>query len=90
MGHWEQFAVWHIVCHYKVKISQSLGRSMNNFKYLNLVLVLGFFACTQFLEDNDGKNTYTGDDGCVYCHTNDVRLKALAPVEDDGGGAGGG
>lgn len=63
---------------------------MNNFKYFSLLLILGFFACTQFLEEEDaGKNTYSGDDGCVYCHTNEGRLKVLA-VEEEGGGAGGG
>jgi len=63
---------------------------MNNIKYLSLLLVIGFFACTQFLENDDaGKNVYTGDDGCVYCHTNSERLKLLA-MPDEGGGAGGG
>lgn len=50
-------------------------------------LIIG---CTQFLEeDNIAETTYTGDDGCVYCHTNKERLAALAE-EEEGGGAGGG
>lgn len=63
---------------------------MDNLKYFSLLLILGFFACTQFLENDEaGKNVYAGDDGCVYCHTNEARLKLLA-VEEEGGGAGGG
>jgi len=47
--------------------------------------------CTQLAENDEaGTNTYAGNDGCVYCHTNEARLKVLAPPEDDGGGAGGG
>ena len=64
---------------------------MNATKYFALLFGLGLLACTQFLENEDaGKNTYVGDDGCVYCHTNEERLKVLAPFVDDGGGAGGG
>jgi len=63
---------------------------MSNLKYFSFLLVFGLIACTQLLEDQDaGKNTYTGEDGCVYCHTNSERLKLLA-VADEGGGAGGG
>lgn len=63
---------------------------MNYTKYVALALGFGLFACTQFLENDDaGKNLYTGDDGCVYCHTNSERLKLLA-VPDDGSSAGGG
>jgi len=63
---------------------------MNNLKYLSIMLFFALIACTQFLENDDaGKNTYTGDDGCVYCHTNEGRLKVLAEAEE-GGGAGGG
>jgi len=52
---------------------------------------LALFACTQFLENDEaGKNVYAGDDGCVYCHTNEARLKVLAPAVDTGEGAGGG
>ncbi len=52
-----------------------------------LTLVIG---CTQFLEeDNVAETNYTGDDGCIYCHTNSDRLKALAEEEEEihtGGG----
>lgn len=57
------------------------------------ILFFGLFiwSCTQLLEDDEaGKNTFASDDGCVYCHTNEARLKALAPPEENGGGAGGG
>lgn len=63
---------------------------MNATKFLIPMFGLALIACTQFLENDDaGKNTYTGDDGCVYCHTNSERLKVLAEAEE-GGGAGGG
>ena len=57
------------------------------------ILALGIFlfGCTQLLEDEEaGKNTFASNDGCVYCHTNVARLKALAPPGQHGGGAGGG
>lgn len=64
---------------------------MNPLKYASFLLLFGFIACTQFLESDDsGKNVYSGDDGCVYCHTNESRLKVLAPAEAGGEGAGGG
>jgi len=64
---------------------------MNPLKYASVLLLFGFIACTQFLESDDsGKNIYSGDDGCIYCHTNEGRLKVLAPAEAGGEGAGGG
>lgn len=61
-------------------------------KILNVSLLLFFVAaCTQFVEEEKiGENSYTGDDGCVYCHTNKDRLKALAPDTDDDDDSGGG
>ena len=50
-----------------------------------------FIACTQILEDESlSMNTYEGDDGCVYCHTNKVRLQALAVGGEGHGGNDGG
>jgi len=58
---------------------------------ISLFLFIFIISCTQFLEqDTISKNTYTGNDGCIYCHTNKERLKVLAPDEGDGGGGGGG
>lgn len=52
-----------------------------------LLLVIG---CTQFLEeDNIAETKYTGDDGCVYCHTNKDRLAALAVAEETSTAGGG-
>ena len=56
-----------------------------------LLFLLIAIGCTRLMEDeNAGKNTFTSNDGCVYCHTNEARLKVLAPPEDGGEGAGGG
>lgn len=56
-----------------------------------LFIVFLMVNCTQFMEDDEaGKNTYASNDGCVYCHTNEARLKVLAPPEEGGEGAGGG
>lgn len=64
---------------------------MSNLKYAGILLIFGLAACTQFLEsDNSGKNVYSGEDGCVYCHTNESRLKVLAPAVNTGESAGGG
>jgi len=54
-----------------------------------LPLIL-FAACTQFLEETESSHAYDGTDGCVYCHTNDSRLKVLALEEDDSHSGGGG
>jgi hypothetical protein len=62
-------------------------------KYLLLMFFASFFiaSCTQFLDDQElTTHTYNGDDGCIDCHTNKMRLQALAPATDDAGGAGGG
>ncbi|HQU72012.1 MAG TPA: hypothetical protein PKV71_00200 [Calditrichia bacterium] len=58
------------------------------------ILLLGslavLFSCTQLIEEDAlTDNAYQGDDGCVYCHTNSERLKALAKAEEAGGGDGG-
>ncbi|MBD3223355.1 MAG: hypothetical protein GF313_01390 [Caldithrix sp.] len=46
-------------------------------------------SCTQFLEEEETvTNAYEGDDGCIYCHTNEDRLKALAKEEEGGEGGG--
>jgi hypothetical protein len=67
-----------------------MGDRMSYLKSFSIVMFFALVACTQFLENDDaGKNTYTGDDGCVYCHTNDERLKVLAQ-EEQGSDAGGG
>lgn len=63
---------------------------MNSLKGLGILVLLGFIACTQFVENEKGKNSYSGTDGCVYCHTNEARLKVLAPEEESGESAGGG
>jgi len=55
--------------------------------------ILPFFlllACTQFLEEIQPTHAYNGSDGCVYCHTNDARLKVLAHEEEKGDTGGGG
>ncbi len=59
-------------------------------KILSLT-ALALIACTQIIEEDILNETaYTGDDGCIYCHTNKSRLQALAPeLEDDNGGGGG-
>lgn len=58
---------------------------------LMLLFVALFYSCTQFLEEEEtGKLAYTGDDGCIFCHTNEERLKVLAPPEEDDGHSGGG
>ncbi len=64
---------------------------MQNKLFLFFILFIFLFSCTQFLEEDEtGKNSYSGDDGCIYCHTNAERLKVLAePEEDDHGGGGG-
>ena len=49
-----------------------------------------FAACTQFLEETEPSHAYEGTDGCVYCHTNDARLKVLAHEEESGDTGGGG
>ena len=51
--------------------------------------LLIFTACSQFLEETEPAHAYSGTDGCVYCHTNDTRLKVLAE-EETGGDTGGG
>ena len=63
-----------------------------NYKYFPILFFgILIFSCTQLLEDNEaGKNTFATNDGCVYCHTNEARLKVLAPPGENGGGAGGG
>ena len=63
---------------------------MNGLKALSILVLFSFIACTQLVEDNEGKNTYTGDDGCVYCHTDQTRLKALAVEEESDHSGGGG
>ncbi len=58
---------------------------------LPFFLLVLFFGCTRLMEEeNAGENTFASNDGCVYCHTNEARLKVLAPPEDGEGGAGGG
>jgi len=53
-------------------------------------VVLFIIGCTQFLnEDNIAETKYTGEDGCVYCHTNKDRLAALAVAEETSGAGGG-
>ena len=60
-------------------------------KLLSTIAVCAFIiGCTQFLEeDNSAESTYSGDDGCVYCHTNQERLTALAEEEETGDAGGG-
>jgi len=56
-----------------------------------LFLTLFLISCTQLLDERQtSQNSYTGKDGCVYCHTNPARLKVLAPPQEGSGGAGGG
>jgi hypothetical protein len=60
-------------------------------KILLLSPALIWIGCTQFTDDEMlSKSTYTGNDGCIYCHTNAERLKVLAEEEDSGHGSGGG
>lgn len=61
-------------------------------KFISAIAVCGFIiGCTQFTEeDNIAETTYTGDDGCVYCHTNSERLKVLAEEEEETHAGGGG
>ena len=57
---------------------------------LVISLLLFIIGCTQFLEeDNIAETKYTGDDGCVYCHTNKDRLAALAVAEETSSAGGG-
>ena len=60
-------------------------------KLISSIAVCAFIVgCTQFLEeDNIAESTYTGDDGCVYCHTNQARLEVLAEEEESGAARGG-
>jgi len=63
---------------------------LNKSIFVFLVLI-GAFACTQLLdESNLAESAYTGNDGCVYCHTNKARLEVLAEAAEDDHGAGGG
>jgi len=61
-------------------------------KALLLVLpLLIWIGCTQFMDEEQlAQSTYTGNDGCIYCHTNAERLKVLAEEEDSGHSSGGG
>ena len=70
-----------------------MDKIMNNyFKLFTRIILPTFFiaACTQFLEETESSHAVAGTDGCVYCHTNDERLKVLAEEEDDGHAGGGG
>lgn len=64
---------------------------MLNKSLIAFFILLFAFACTQLLdEENIVESSYTGNDGCIYCHTNSARLQVLAePEEDDHGGGGG-
>ncbi len=63
---------------------------IRNLLYL-CILIAACFSCTRVIEEQDaGKNTIASNDGCVYCHTNQNRLKVLAPPVKEEGGAGGG
>ena len=58
--------------------------------YLKVFLAVLFLAgCTQFLDETETTETYSGTDGCVICHTNAARLQALAEEEEHGGAGGG-
>ncbi|GEM_PF-6778847 len=59
-------------------------------KIFLLLPILFFIACTQLTDDNSYIKSYTGDDGCLICHTNEARLQALAPSESGGGPPDGG
>jgi hypothetical protein len=60
-------------------------------KIFLLFPIFFFIACTQLIdEENSYTKAYTGDDGCLVCHTNEARLQALAPSEDGGGPPDGG
>jgi len=53
--------------------------------------IMFFIACTQLIDEEEPfTNAYTGDDGCLVCHTNEARLKALAPANEGDEGPGGG
>ncbi|MBN2710664.1 MAG: hypothetical protein JXR46_16585 [Calditrichaceae bacterium] len=55
------------------------------------MLFITAVSCTQIVdEDKIGENAYTGDDGCIYCHTSKERLTVLAVGTGDTGGGGGG
>mgnify|MGYP005835007101 FL=1 len=55
------------------------------------MVLIGAFACTQLLDENNlAESTYTGNDGCIYCHTSEARLKVLAQAEEEDHGGGGG
>lgn len=55
-----------------------------------LFILLFVFACTQLLDEEYlAENSYTGNDGCIYCHTNSARLKVLAEPEESHAGGGG-
>lgn len=59
--------------------------------FVSFILFIFLFSCTQFLEEDETtKNSYSGDDGCIYCHTNKSRLQVLAKEEEGGHGGGGG
>ncbi len=63
---------------------------MRTFSAIIMALVF-MMGCTQIMEDEEtSENAYQGSDGCIYCHTSESRLKALAPEEEEGGGEGGG
>jgi hypothetical protein len=59
-------------------------------KILLLFPILIVFSCTQLIDEDDPYTAYKGDDGCLVCHTNKARLKALAPADNGGGPPDGG
>ena len=62
-------------------------------KTLLLLVSLLFMviSCTQWVEtDPVSNNSYSGDDGCISCHTNKTFLQTLAEVQETGGETGGG
>lgn len=59
-------------------------------KILSLT-ALALIACTQIIEEeNLNETVFTGDNGCIYCHTSENMLKTLAPEEEGDNGGGGG
>lgn len=74
----------------KVFFSQKTGNNMLK-KFMSALTVFVFIiGCTQFLdEDNVAETNYTGNDGCVDCHTNKDRLAVLAVAEETSNAGGG-